>query len=81
MARTTGIPFVLKTASVKPSKASLDSMDIMKLPGGIREEVLVKDYALHKKWINESMIAYRLGMNNNTKILKLLGAHKKCCLW
>ena len=53
MATTTGIPFVLKTASIKPSKASLDFMDIMNLARKICERVLVKDYALHKKWINE----------------------------
>ena len=38
---------------VKPRKASLDVMDIMKLVGGIVGVVLVKDYAVYKKWINE----------------------------
>ena len=33
-ATTTGIFFALKTANVKPPKASLDAMDIMKLASG-----------------------------------------------
>ena len=49
----TGIFYVLKAANVKPPKASLDAMDIMKLAGGIVGGVLVKDYAVYKKWINE----------------------------
>ena len=32
---TTGILYALKAANVKPPKASLDVMDIMKLAGGI----------------------------------------------
>ena len=52
-ATTTEIFFALKAANVKPPKASLDSMDIMKLASGICEGVLVKDYAVYKKWINE----------------------------
>ena len=52
-ATTTGIFYVLKAANVKPPKASLDAMDIMKLAGGIVGDVLVKDYAAYKKWINE----------------------------
>ena len=50
---TTGIFYVLKAAKVKPRKVSLDAMDIMKLAGGIMGGVLVKDYAVYKKWINE----------------------------
>ena len=50
---TTGIFFALKTANVKPPKSSLDAMDIMKLASGICGNVLVKDYAVYKKWINE----------------------------
>ena len=50
---TTGIFYVLKAANVKPPKASLDATDIMKLAGGIVGGVLVKDYAVNKKWINE----------------------------
>ena len=50
---TTGIFYVLKAANVKPPKASLDATDIMKLAGGIVGGVLVKDYAVYKKWINE----------------------------
>ena len=48
-----GIFYGLKTAYVKPPKASLDAMDILKLTGGICGDVLVKDYAVYKKWINE----------------------------
>ena len=45
-ATTTGIFFALKAANVKPPKASLDAMDIIKLAGGICGGVLVKDYAI-----------------------------------
>ena len=49
----TGIFFGLKAAKVKPPKASLDAMDILKLTGGICRGMQVKDYAVYKKWINE----------------------------
>ena len=52
-ATTSGIFFTLKAANVKSPKASLDAMDIIKLAGGICGGVLVKDYAVYKKWINE----------------------------
>ena len=52
-ATTTVIFFSLKTANVKPPKASLDVMNMTKLAGGICGVVLVKDYAIYKKWINE----------------------------
>ena len=52
-AATMGTLFALKVANVKPPKASLDAMDIMKLTGAICEGVLVKDYAVYKKWVNE----------------------------
>ena len=48
-----GIFSGLKAANVKPPKASLDAMDILKLNGGICGGVLVKDYAFYKKWINK----------------------------
>ena len=48
-----GIFYGLKAANVKPPRASLDAMDIMKLAGGICGGVLVKDYAVNKTWINE----------------------------
>ena len=48
-----GIFFALKAANVKPSKASLDAMGLLKLTGGICGGMLVKDYAVYKKWINE----------------------------
>ena len=49
----TGIFFALKAANVKPPKTTLDAMDILKIAGGICGGVLVKDYAVYKKWINE----------------------------
>ena len=49
---TTGIFFGLKVEKAKPPKASLDAMDILRLTGGICGGVLVKDYAVYKKWIN-----------------------------
>ena len=48
-----GIFFGLKAANIKPPKASLDVIDILKLAGGICEGMLVKDYAVYKKWINK----------------------------
>ena len=48
-----GIFYGLKAVNVKPPKASLDAMNILKLAGGICREVLVRDYAVYKKWINE----------------------------
>ena len=48
-----GIFYGLKAANIKPPKASLGAMDIMKLAGGICGGVLVKDHAVYKKWINE----------------------------
>ena len=52
-ATTTRIFYVLKAANVKPTKASLDTMDIMKLSGGIVGGNFVKDYAVYKKWIKK----------------------------
>ena len=46
----TGIFYILKVANVKPPKVSLDAMDNMKLAGEILGGVLVKDYAVYKKW-------------------------------
>ena len=46
-ATTTRIFFALKTVNIKPPKAYLDAMDIMKLAGGICGGVLVKDYAVY----------------------------------
>ena len=51
---TTGIFHVLKAENVKPPKASLDAMDIVKLAAGIVVGVLVKDYAVYKIWIKDS---------------------------
>ena len=48
-----GIFFGLKTVNVKLPKASLDAMDIIKLAGGICGGILVKDYAVYKKWFND----------------------------
>ena len=52
-ATTTEILYVVKAANAKPPKAFLDAMDIIKLAGGIVCGVLVKDYAVYKKCINE----------------------------
>ena len=49
----TGLFFGLKAANVKPPKASLGAMDIINLTGGICGGVLVKDYAVYKKRVNE----------------------------
>ena len=51
-ATTTGIFYVLKVANIKPPKASLDAMDIMKLADRIVGGVFVKAYAVYKKWID-----------------------------
>ena len=50
---TTRIFYALKATNVKPPKASLDATDIMKLAGGIVGGVLVKNYAVYKKWTKE----------------------------
>ena len=50
---TTGIFYTLNASNVKPPKASLDAMDIMKLARGKVGGVAVKDYAVYKKWIKE----------------------------
>ena len=52
-ATTTGTFYVLKVPDIKPPLASLDDMDIMRLAGGIVGGVLIKDYTVYKKWINE----------------------------
>ena len=44
--RAAGIFFGLNEANVKPQKASLDAMDVLKPTGGICGGVLVKDYAV-----------------------------------
>ena len=51
--RAARIFYGLKAANVKLRKACLDVMDLLKLAGGICGGVLVKDYAVYKKWINE----------------------------
>ena len=48
-----GIFYGLKAENVKPPKASLDAMGILNLIGGICGGVLLKDYAVYKKWINK----------------------------
>ena len=52
-ATTTALFFVLKAANVKPPKTSVDVMDVTKLAGRIIGGVLMKDYAVYRKWINE----------------------------
>ena len=44
--KTTKIFSALEATNVKPPKASLDAIDIMKLAGGICGGVLVKDYVV-----------------------------------
>ena len=48
-ATTTGIFYALKAANVKPPKASLDALDIMKPAGGIVGGAFNKYYAVYKK--------------------------------
>ena len=50
---TTGIFYALKAANVKPPKASLHPMDIIKLTCGIVGGVFAKGYAVYNKWIKE----------------------------
>ena len=52
-ATTTGIFYALKAGGMKPPKASLDAMDIMRFASEIVGAVLVKDDAVYKKWIKE----------------------------
>ena len=52
-ATTTGIFCALKATNVRPPKTSLDAMDIMNLAGEICGGVMVKDYVVYKKWVNE----------------------------
>ena len=52
-ATATTIFYALKVANIKPPKAFMDPMDIMKLAGGICGGLLMRDYAVYKKWINE----------------------------
>ena len=52
-ATTSGIFYVLKVANIKSPKASLDVMGIMKIASGIVGGVLIKDYAVYRKCINE----------------------------
>ena len=51
-ATTTGILYVVKVVNLKPPKASPDAMDIVNLAGWIVGGVLVKVYAVYKRWIN-----------------------------
>ena len=46
-ATNTRVFLVLNAANIKPPKASLDTIDIMKIADGIRGLVLVKYYAVH----------------------------------
>ena len=53
IATTTGILFLLNVVNIKPPKASLKVMNIMKVGGGIRGGVFVKGYAVCNKWISK----------------------------
>ena len=47
-----GIFLLLKMSKItSPSKAAMDTSDIIKLSGGIITGTLVKDYAVYKKWM------------------------------
>ena len=48
-ATITAIFYALKVENVKPPKASMDAMNIMRLAGGIYGGVLVKHYVVYKK--------------------------------
>ena len=50
---TIGIFFTLKTVNVKLPKAPLGAMNVMKLAGGVCGGVLIKNYAVYRKWIKE----------------------------
>ena len=50
---TTRIFIALKAVNLKPTKPSLDAKNIIKFAIVICGGVLVKDYAVYKKWINE----------------------------
>ena len=51
---TLGVFFGLKSLlKTQPPSVKLDGMDALKLFGGISSGVLVKDYAVYKKWIDE----------------------------
>ena len=63
--RAAGIFFGLKAANVKPPKASLDAMDLLKLTSGICGGMLVKDYAVYK---NGSTSEY----NSNRNFITLI---------
>ena len=52
-ATATGIFSILKGPNVKPPKASMNAMDIVKLAGGIAGGIPVKNYAVYRKWIKE----------------------------
>ena len=65
---TTGIFYVLTAANVKPLKASLDAMDIMKLAGKIVSGVLVKDYAVYKKWIIQWYNKHFIALSRTIKL-------------
>ena len=45
-----GLKYLLKT---QPPTVKLDGIDALKLFGGVATGVLVKDYTVYKKWIDE----------------------------
>ena len=60
-AMTTEIFFVLKAANIKPPKASLDAIDVIKRAGGTCGWVLAKVFAVYKKidqWVNDCLAAW-----------------------
>ena len=64
------------TTGIKPPKVSLNAIGIIKLAGGICRGVLVKDFAVYKKCINESVVVLWVGMNNIIAWSRLLPLRK-----
>ena len=73
---TTGIFYGLKAAGIRSPKVTLDAMDMMRLAGGIVAGLLVKDYAVYKKWINEGYIKKIYGPLKGSKITPQQGVRR-----
>ena len=57
--------YILRTKGVY--KASIDAIDIMKFAGGIVGGVLVKDYAVYKKWSkSDTTLKFYSAIKGNT---------------
>ena len=79
-ATTAGIFYVIKVANVKPPKAFLDAINIIKLAGGIVGGLLVNDYAVYKKWISEWYNKKFYGLLKGNKLTqRQMQIHSKGC--